>query len=256
MALRSVDRKLSFEILSRSNSDDEDEQGWENSFIYRSKSDPIQSNLTLSASSVEKPSRKKRNKKKKKKKMITIDHYSIPEDPITEHEFNSDSVSCNSKITTAAVSGNGNMGGGLDLELKYGDYCSVVTTTTVVCEEIGGSVLTVTEVPADRAETQSFRGDVFNFGELRQRSVNGIATGGESKDGVNEDSVLSRVVNNEKDESGLEVNLGPKQRSEQQANGSVVTRLETAESLDWKRLMAEDPNCEFIDKLIFYCIFF
>jgi hypothetical protein len=48
------------------------------------------------------------------------------------------------------------------------------------------------------------------------------------------------VGDNEKEESGVEVSSAAKQ-----PNVSVVSnKLETAESLDWKRLMAEDPNCE------------
>ena len=42
-----------------------------------------------------------------------------------------------------------------------------------------------------------------------------------------------------KEESNVEVSSVAK------SNGSMVSnKLETAESLDWKRLMAEDPNCE------------
>ena len=110
----------------------------------------------------------------------------------------------------------------------------------MVCEvNGGGSVSTVTTVVAESPGFQNVRGDVFNSGELRQRNVNGGSIGGDV--GVVEDAA-SRVGGEEKVESGAEVNSAGKQRNE--PNGNVVTRLETAESLDWKRLMAEDPNCE------------
>ena len=52
--------------------------------------------------------------------------------------------------------------------------------------------------------------------------------------------MASQVRDNKKEESGVEVSSAAKQ-----PNVSVVSnKLETAESLDWKRLMAEDPNCE------------
>jgi hypothetical protein len=91
-------------------------------------------------------------------------------------------------------------------------------------------VCTVTEVT--EPEVQKVRGEGFNFGELRQRTVTGTG----------DDAAASCIEDNES-EKGVEVSSAAKQRGE--PNGSVVPNtLETAESLDWKRLMAEDPNRE------------
>jgi hypothetical protein len=80
MALRSDDRKLSFEILSRSMSLEEDEA----LFFYRSNSDPIQNGVVQSKTSEKKQSnrKKRKNKGSKKKKTIDFSSSSIPEDPI------------------------------------------------------------------------------------------------------------------------------------------------------------------------------
>uniref|UniRef100_A0A2N9EDE4 Uncharacterized protein n=1 Tax=Fagus sylvatica TaxID=28930 RepID=A0A2N9EDE4_FAGSY len=194
MALRSDDRKLSFEILSRSMSLEEDEA----LFFYRSNSDPIQNGVVQSKTSEKKQSnrKKRKNKGSKKKKTIDFSSSSIPEDPIDSEIRESNISECT----------NG-------LELNRQSNFSV------------GSVCTVVTEP----DFQNVRGEGFNFGELRQRSV-GFAIGG--------DDAASRVGDNEKEESGVEVSSAAKQPS-----GSVVSnKLETAESLDWKRLMAEDPN--------------
>lgn len=106
---------------------------------------------------------------------------------------------------------------------------SVVCEEIRVAEESVGSVCTVTEVT--EPEFQKVRGEGFNFGELRQRVS-----------GTGDDAAASRVEDNES-EKGVEVSSAAKQRGE--PNGSVVANtLETAESLDWKRLMAEDPSRE------------
>lgn len=85
----------------------------------------------------------------------------------------------------------------------------------------GGSVVcsTVSEVGAEIQR-------VYGNGELRQRNVN-FAVG-----------VETAVEENASEESGVE----EKQRRSEPPNGSVVTKLETAESLDWNKLMADDPN--------------
>uniref|UniRef100_A0A2P2JF07 Protein POLLEN DEFECTIVE IN GUIDANCE 1 n=1 Tax=Rhizophora mucronata TaxID=61149 RepID=A0A2P2JF07_RHIMU len=44
------------------------------------------------------------------------------------------------------------------------------------------------------------------------------------------------------EERGMEVSSAERQQRRSESNSSVVTKLETVESLDWKRLMAEDPN--------------
>ncbi|KAF5748048.1 protein POLLEN DEFECTIVE IN GUIDANCE 1 [Tripterygium wilfordii] len=87
-------------------------------------------------------------------------------------------------------------------------------------------VYTVTEFAEGESQ------NVYNFVELRKRNVNG--GGG--------DGVL--VSGNQAEESGVE--LSSREMEDQQRrcepNGSVLTMLQMAESLDWKRLMAEDLN--------------
>lgn len=233
MALRSDGRKLSFEILSQSSSLFDDE-----ALVYRSDSDPIQSHVSESKTT-EKPKCKKRRHRKGSKRKKTIES-AITEDPIAEQTVDPDSVFNHSESTNTfagdsdafSIFGNGerdytNCTNGL--ESKCMSY-SVVCEEIRVAEESVGSVCTVTEVT--EPEFQKVRGEGFNFGELRQRVS-----------GTGDDAAASRVEDNES-EKGVEVSSAAKQRGE--PNGSVVANtLETAESLDWKRLMAEDPSLGF-----------
>lgn len=239
MALRSTGRKFSFEILSDSSSHEEDEFP-----IYRSKSDPIQVNDVIAQQSPpshsvshNKSSRKKRKHKASRKKFIEP---CIPEDPVAEQEtVNSNWVSADSRDphleNREVLFDNGAAccvnGFGLDTQR----YCTV---GTVVCEGISApeesktSVCTVAAVA--ETEFQGVRGgEGFNFGELRLRTVNG---------GSCEDLGSSNVDDNGIDDSVAVANSVEKQRNG--PNGNNVKTLETAESLDWNRLMAEDPNCE------------
>lgn len=232
MALRSDGRKLSFEILSQSSSLVDDE-----ALVYGSDSDPIQSHVSESKTT-EKPKCKKRRHRKGSKRKKTIES-AITEDPIAEQTVDPDSVFNHSESTNTfagdsdafSIFGNGerdytNCTNGL--ESKCMSY-SVVCEEIRVAEESVGSVCTVTEVT--EPEFQKVRGEGFNFGELRQRVS-----------GTGDDAAASRVEDNES-EKGVEVSSAAKQRGE--PNGSVVANtLETAESLDWKRLMAEDPSRE------------
>ncbi|KAE8076396.1 hypothetical protein FH972_015051 [Carpinus fangiana] len=234
MALRSVGRKLSFEILSQSSSLLEDEV-----LVYRSDSDPVQSHVAESKTT-EKPKCKKRRHRKGSKRKKAIES-AITEDAIAERTVDPDSVFSHSESTNTfagssdafSILGNGERdftNYTNELESKCMSY-TVVCEETRVAEESGGSVCRVTEVT--EPEVQKVRGEGFNFGELRQRSVSGTG----------DDAAASRVEDNES-EKGLEVSSAAKQRGE--PNGSVVANtLETAESLDWKRLMAEDPNLGF-----------
>ncbi|KAK1551662.1 hypothetical protein Q3G72_002233 [Acer saccharum] len=81
----------------------------------------------------------------------------------------------------------------------------------------GGSATSVCTVTSD---------NVYNKGELRQRNVNGIE---EAESRAEESSTTTAEKQ-------------PQQQRMSEANGSVVTKLETAESLDWKRLMAEEDS--------------
>lgn len=82
-------------------------------------------------------------------------------------------------------------------------------------------------------------GEGFNFGELRQRNVNGSSSEdlAASSAAVGCDGAIGR------DDGSVKVSPEEKPMNEPDRNG--ITRLETVESLDWKRLMAEDPNCEY-----------
>ncbi|EXB37943.1 hypothetical protein L484_001155 [Morus notabilis] len=225
MALRPAGRKLSFHILSETSSfDDADE-----ALLRRSNSDPIRNHDHRHDQSDEKQKlHRKKRRKRKKATMAAAIKSPIPEDTIAENGLEFGSVTDGSRIADA-FSSSYNCSNGVELN------CEGFGVAKVVWQENGGSVSTVTTVVAESPGFQN----VFNCGELRQRSVNGGGGGG---DGVVED-VASRVCGEEKVESGVEVNSAGKQRNE--PNGNVVTKLETAESLDWKRLMAEDPNYMF-----------
>ncbi|KAL5192071.1 Protein POLLEN DEFECTIVE IN GUIDANCE 1 [Glycine soja] len=106
--------------------------------------------------------------------------------------------------------------------------------SVVVCE--AESVCAVAEARgAESEEATAVRGGIegFNFGELRQRNVNC---------GSSEDLAASVVVRDEKEDGG--VNASPVEKATNEPDRNVVKKLETVESLDWKRIMAEDPNLE------------
>ena len=84
MALRSDDRKLSFEVLSQSMSFEEDES----LFFYRSNSDPIQNGVVFQS----KPNPNRKKRKHRRKKPIHSES-SIREDPIAEATLDPD-TSC------------------------------------------------------------------------------------------------------------------------------------------------------------------
>lgn len=78
----------------------------------------------------------------------------------------------------------------------------------------------------------------FNFGELRQRPVNG----GSSEDLAA--SAAAVVDGGGKDDGGANASPVEKEKPTNEPDRSGVAKLEKVESLDWRRLMAEDPNCE------------
>ncbi|XP_054806781.1 protein POLLEN DEFECTIVE IN GUIDANCE 1 [Prosopis cineraria] len=247
MAVRSAGRKLSFEILSDDSSHEEDDSG-----LYRSKSSPSRINVSTAEQSQpahsvspNKSNRKKRKHKSSRKKKLV--EPSIPEDPIAEQQtVNSNSVSSDSRdLHSSSANGevllnNGAACGVNGFELGRRGY---YTVGTVNCEEISAaeesktSVCTVARVA--ETEFQSVRGgEGFNFGELRLRTVNGSNC---------EDLGPSSVDGNDKDDSGAKASSVEKQRNG--PHGNVVSQLETAVSLDWNRLMAQDPNNMFsVDK--------
>lgn len=163
----------------------------------------------------ENPNRKKKRHRKKK----TPESYSmIPEHPITHSGF----IESNSAVQ------NGNVF--LDNRNSYVGGGSVVCTVSDVTEDC-----------------QS----MFNNSgsELRQRNV---SNGGGGEEIV---SSSSRVEENGTVDREVEVSSTEKHWSSE-PNGSIVptVKLETAESLDWNRLMAEDPNCKLTAILMHYSL--
>nr|POE82839.1 protein pollen defective in guidance 1 [Quercus suber] len=215
MALRSDDRKLSFEVLSESMSFEEDES----LFFYRPNSDPIQNGVVVQSKPKPNPNRKKR--KHRRKKPIHSES-SIREDPIAEATLDPDT----SRTT------------GLESNCMHSYSVESSSVCTVVTEP----------------DFQNVRGEGFNFGELRQRSVSISGASDDAASRVGGDNEKEKEKEKEKgekeeeEESGGEVSSAVTQRAK--PNGSVGSnKLETEKSLDWKRLMAEDPNLSFtVDK--------
>lgn len=111
-----------------------------------------------------------------------------------------------------------------------------------MCEEATeATVCAVTAAPETGASafSTSVRGssEGFNFGELRQRNVNSESSEDLAASVVGDDGGIG------KDDGGLKAS--PAEKPTNEPDRSVVTKLESVESLDWKRLMAEDPNCEY-----------
>ncbi|XVF03006.1 hypothetical protein REPUB_Repub04eG0223500 [Reevesia pubescens] len=175
----------------------------------RSNSDPIQSQNGVSQPS--RNNRKKKKKKHKKKKEVTAELPIISEDPVDKQRGSSNGssvvVELNSEKCGIRDNGNVNM-------ISYVGGGSVVVLEESVCQNVCG------------------------FGELRQRNVNGVVGGG----GGDENATVAART----DESGVEVSSSkeplPPAPPQPATKGNVVNNLETAESLDWKRLMAEDPH--------------
>ncbi|XVE85584.1 hypothetical protein DITRI_Ditri17bG0102200 [Diplodiscus trichospermus] len=152
----------------------------------------------------------RKKKKHRKKKEATAEFSVVLEDPIVEQRGSS-----SSSIDVVVESNSGNYGirdNGNVNRISYVGGGSVVVLEESVCQNVCG------------------------FGELRQRNVNGVAGGGGE-----EMEMAARA-----DEGGVEVSSTneplPSAPTQSVVNGDVANKLETAESLDWKRLMAEDPH--------------
>lgn len=220
MAPRSGERKISFEILGGSSSVEDDE-----TLLLGSKSSLILKNGGDSEllDSLDKPTRRKRKNKgsKKKKKMMMC---SISEDSISPDVNGSVFDEAKARLFENTSFPNG-----------FKSNCQNYSIQTVVCEEVNaapekscesvGVVRQVTEM-----EFRNLNGDASSVAELRQRTLNGSA-GCEGS--------ASCLEENSKKGSGEELNSSRHQRFEPNES---VTRLETAESLDWKRLMAEESS--------------
>uniref|UniRef100_A0A1J3DAV3 Protein POLLEN DEFECTIVE IN GUIDANCE 1 n=1 Tax=Noccaea caerulescens TaxID=107243 RepID=A0A1J3DAV3_NOCCA len=225
MAVRSYGRKLSFEILSQSSSFEDDSLP----SIRRSSSDPISGNDA--AESPRDYGKRRRNKKKNKKKNSkATEVQTIPENG----EFYS-AIANGSVEDSCGVSGDfgdSEIGGvGADFENKL-NYFSGGSS--------GGCVVTL-------LDGQTVHHNGFNFGELRQRNVNG------SVDGSNDDRFSDTMTSDKKmyaEEIGAELSSSENppfhevqnQFPRSETNGNAVTRLDTEASLDWKQLMADDPD--------------
>ncbi|KAK7281967.1 hypothetical protein RIF29_10385 [Crotalaria pallida] len=215
MASRTTARKLSFRILNQTQEEQDDEEQHQFSSIHRTKSDPTQT------------SKKKRKHRASKKKKNLLDPSNfIPEHSLTDSQkpVNSNSVSDDLKrVEEGAPLQNGRACNGF--EINAISYSVAESVCTVAAREDGN------EFPASVREG-------FNFGELRQRAVNGegstvavaVIDDGEKHDGGAGGGVVKATVATKPNEPD---------------RSNAVTKLEKEESLDWKRLMAEDPNYVF-----------
>ncbi|XP_059655310.1 protein POLLEN DEFECTIVE IN GUIDANCE 1 [Cornus florida] len=225
MALRSSGRKLSFEVLGANSFTEDDD-----TFIYRSNSDPPlgQNGETSRASPSElKSNRRKRKAKKKKSKIIR--QWSISEDSVVDdlrHTLLENGSSIN------------------ELELNCNNYSiqSVICEEVTVPEESVGTVCATP--PVAKPEFQNVHGsDGYLVGELRQRTV--VNGSGGCEEAVSRTGENAKEKEKEKEESRskeLDSSLG---RQRVEPSGNAARKLETAESLDWNRVMAEDPNYQF-----------
>ncbi|XWS64055.1 hypothetical protein CRYUN_Cryun06bG0154100 [Craigia yunnanensis] len=171
------------------------------------RSNPIQSQNGVAPSRNNRKKKKHKKKKHKKKKEASTEFSIIPEDPFAKQRESSGSsvvVEPNSENYGIRDNGNVNM-------ISYVGGGSFVVMEDTVCQNVCG------------------------FGELRQRNINGVVGGG----GEEMATVAARA-----DEGRLEVSSSKEQLPPvpPQPVANVADKLETAESLDWKRLMAEDPN--------------
>ncbi|KFK41212.1 hypothetical protein AALP_AA2G099900 [Arabis alpina] len=210
MAVRISGRKLSFEILSQSSSFDDDDNTLPS--IRRSSSDPITGNNVA-----EDYGKRRRNRASKKKKKKTTQVETIPENEDSHEDSNW--VSCDF--------GNSEIGDMFENRLNYfGSGGSG-----------GGCVVTL-------LDGQTVHHNGFNFGELRQRNVNGSV----------DDDRFSEIMTSDKmlyaEETSVELSSSenlPFQEVQNQfprseTNGNGVRRLDTEASLDWNQLMANDPD--------------
>ncbi|KAL9311033.1 Protein POLLEN DEFECTIVE IN GUIDANCE 1 [Arabidopsis thaliana] len=212
MTIRSSGRKLSFEILSQNSSFENDDTS-----IRRSSSDPITGNEA--SESPRDYGKRKRSKKKKKKvnQVETILENGDSHSTIitgSSGDFGETTTMFENRLNYYGGGGSGSSGGGCVVTLLDG---------------------------------QTVHHNGFNFGELRQRNVNG------SIDGSNDERWSDTLSSDKKlymEETSVELSPSenpPFQEVQHQfprseINGNVVRRLDTEASLDWKQLVADDPD--------------
>lgn len=232
MDLRSRGRELPFEILSRS--DLLREEGESSSAVLRSRSDriPLDSPRGSAVSPPrDRSARRRRKQRRKKRAACSVVRENggscgpVDSDSRADCAERADGVFLGDR---SSVTGDGGVGlggraNGAEFDCKSYSAASLGSVTQVVSAESQNSVF----------------GDECRRGELRQRAVNG----GEDRTAGGEQSL--------REESGIEVSSILKGRSD--PNGSVPRKLETAESLDWKKVVKDDS---FGESLIVFCIEF
>ncbi|GFP83582.1 protein pollen defective in guidance 1 [Phtheirospermum japonicum] len=211
MALRSRGRKLSFDILAAGF---DDVMSTAAAAFSRSNSDPPALQNDSASSSPRKRKKKKKQKSRTEKNLLdssAIPEYSASESPAINGDMN---YSCStSTITEAAVAP--------DVESERNRNRTAFTVTLA-----------------------------SPFGELRQRNVGNAVNGG-SAEMASEECRISKKDGNAKEEiaekwtAGKEINAeqrGKEINAEQQRVELKGRKLEKEGTLDWKKLMAEDPN--------------
>ncbi|KAL9166712.1 hypothetical protein ABFS82_05G048700 [Erythranthe guttata] len=118
----------------------------------------------------------------------------------------------------------------IDGDVSYSCTTSTVTEAAVVPPDLDGESSFAVTLP-------------LVFGELRQRNVGSMANGGGSAEMmmVSEESGCSKKDDNVKEEIAEKQSGGEEIDSDQKAELSG-RKLEKEGTLDWKKLMAEDPN--------------
>ncbi|KAL7149570.1 hypothetical protein ABFS83_05G050200 [Erythranthe nasuta] len=116
----------------------------------------------------------------------------------------------------------------IDGDVSYSCTTSTVTETAVAPPDLDGESSRAVTLP-------------LVFGELRQRNVGSMANGGSAEMMVSEESGCSKKDDNVKEEIAEKQSDGKEIDSDQKAELSG-RKLEKEGTLDWKKLMAEDPN--------------
>lgn len=215
MALRSTGRKVSFDILSTSILEDDHDHDYDydssiNSTCLQSNSDPSPQLLPIDDATS--PTRNRKKKKRRKKHKRSTEHSTISEFSVTDEQ--------------------------LDRSFPVGEFngycCSVSqSSSVVVCEE---HETLPPPMPQAHSNFLVSSATGLPFGELRQRNV--------MVNGVTEESVGSPQIAERESESVKEL-----KSVDLSMDGIARRSLEKEVSLDWKKLMAEDPNQTFpVDK--------
>ncbi|RWR91444.1 protein POLLEN DEFECTIVE IN GUIDANCE 1 [Cinnamomum micranthum f. kanehirae] len=209
MAIRSGSRTLSFDLLTSESSGDD------KAFLHRSASDPIHEhgNGSSPALPYNKQNQRRRRKKASKLKKQALLSPRIDEDPpVSLHEIGPES----------------------DDKYRIPNGFESDSNKSVVCNppmisENGGGGDVETEIGVSEAADLRYlhaHSSAVSVVELRQRTVNGAR---------------SEVAETANDEKEMETSSSSGQRI-CEPNGNVAGKLETAKSLDWNRVMAEDSN--------------